>query len=812
MPQASDVGSTLRVIVTATNAGGSTAATSPQSAIVAGIPPSNTALPSISGSLLPGQTLTASNGSWNGSPTSFAYRWRDCDSAGSNCVDIAGATGSTYVVQASDVGSTLRVVVTATNAGGSTAATSQQTVLVNNSPPSNTVLPVVSGTAQQGQTLTASNGSWTGSPTSFAYRWRDCDASGNSCVDIAGATGSTYLLVAADVGHTLRVVVTATNAGGSTASTSPQTPVVAGPPPANTVLPTVSGAVRQAQTLTVSNGSWTGSPTSFSYVWRDCDASGGNCVDIAGATASSYVLQSADVGHTVRAVVTAANANGGAAATSAQTAVVTAAAWTVASSITSGQSLAGKLAWTATVAGITTGQIQAVDFYIDGVLKWSEHLSPYFFNGDDNTLDTSTLANGSHTFTVVATANDGTTATSQTIASVGSGTGNPPSNTVLPVVSGTSQQGQTLTASNGSWTGSPTSFAYRWRDCDASGNSCVDIAGATGSTYLLVAADVGHTLRVVVTATNAAGSAAATSTQTGTVAAAGSAPTNTVLPVVSGTAQQGQTLTASNGSWTGSPTSFAYRWRDCDASGSSCVDIAAGTASTYVLQASDVGHTLRVVVTATNASGSTAATSIQTVTVAAAGGGAPANTVLPVVSGVAQQGRTLTVSNGSWTGSPTSFSYVWRDCDASGGNCVDIAGATASSYVLQSADVGHTVRAVVTAANANGGAAATSAQTAVVTAAAWTVASSITSGQSLAGKLAWTATVAGITTGQIQAVDFYIDGVLKWSEHLSPYFFNGDDNTLDTSTLANGSHTFTVVATANDGTTATSQTTATVSN
>ena len=172
----------------------------------------------------------------------------------------------------------------------------------------------------------------------------------------------------------------------------------------------------------------------------------------------------------------------------------------------------------------------------------------------------------------------------------------------------------------------------------------------------------------------------------------------------------------------------------------------------------------------------------------------------------------MTASNGSWTGSPTSFSYVWRDCDASGGNCVDIAGATGSSYVLQSADVGHTVRAVVTATNANGGAAAASAQTAVVTAAAWTVASSITSGQSLAGKLAWTATVAGIATGQIQSVDFYIDGVLKWTEHLSPYFFNGDDNTLDTSTLANGSHTFTVVATANDGTTATSQTTATVSN
>src|SRR6202035_981879 len=103
---------------------------------------------------------------------------------------------------------------TATNAGGSTAATSGQTGLVLGAPPANTVLASVSGTAQGGQTLTAANGSWSGSTTSFAYRWRDCDASGSSCVDIAGATGSTYLLVAAGVGDKLSVVVAATNTGG----------------------------------------------------------------------------------------------------------------------------------------------------------------------------------------------------------------------------------------------------------------------------------------------------------------------------------------------------------------------------------------------------------------------------------------------------------------------------------------------------------------------------------------------------------------------------------------------------------------------
>src|SRR5581483_11647622 len=63
-------------------------------------------------------------------PTSFTYQWRRCDSAGATCADIAGATAQTYVLQAADIGTTLRVVVTGTNAGGSASATSAQTSLV----------------------------------------------------------------------------------------------------------------------------------------------------------------------------------------------------------------------------------------------------------------------------------------------------------------------------------------------------------------------------------------------------------------------------------------------------------------------------------------------------------------------------------------------------------------------------------------------------------------------------------------------------------------------------------------------------------
>ena len=110
-------------------------------------------------------------------------------------------------------------------------------------PPSNTSPPTVSGTVQKGQQLHAEPGSWSGStPIGFAYRWQRCNAGGGSCSNIGGATHRDYTLGSADVGHTVRVVVTASNSAGSATAASSPTAVVAAPQaPANTVPPTISG-------------------------------------------------------------------------------------------------------------------------------------------------------------------------------------------------------------------------------------------------------------------------------------------------------------------------------------------------------------------------------------------------------------------------------------------------------------------------------------------------------------------------------------------------------------------------------------------
>ena len=134
------------------------------------------------------------------------------------------------------MGHTLKVQETASNAGGSsTPASSAATSVVVPPVPVNTAPPTISGTAQQGQTLTESHGTWSNTPTGYTYQWQQCDNAGANCTTITGAKAQTYVPVAADVGHTLKVQETASNAGGSsTPATSAATTVVVPPVPVST--------------------------------------------------------------------------------------------------------------------------------------------------------------------------------------------------------------------------------------------------------------------------------------------------------------------------------------------------------------------------------------------------------------------------------------------------------------------------------------------------------------------------------------------------------------------------------------------------
>ena len=163
---------------------------------------------------------------------------------------ITNATTNGHLLRQADVGHTIRVRVTATNADGSTTKASNATAVVAaTSAPTNTSLPTISGTAQEGKTLNGDRGAWTGNPTDYNDFWVRCDKTGGSCFNISGANNKAgYLLKSVDVGNTIRFKVQAKNSDGSTFASSVPTAVIASatappPPPSATGCPAGSGPV-----------------------------------------------------------------------------------------------------------------------------------------------------------------------------------------------------------------------------------------------------------------------------------------------------------------------------------------------------------------------------------------------------------------------------------------------------------------------------------------------------------------------------------------------------------------------------------------
>jgi len=345
--------------------------------------------------------------------------------------------------------------------------------------PVNATPPIPVGSFQDGAVLSATplNGSWTNDPTSFAYQWFQVATLGGATTAIPGATGPTYSPTAADVtAGRILVQVSAVNASGAVATNSASVPLFTDAP-ANTAAPVITGPSSTAevgQTLNVNQGTWTGSPTAFSYQWFRCNASGANCAPIAGATATSYTTVQADETNTLRVLVEAT---------------------------TAGPTAVGRVVTNAT-------------------------------------------------------------------APVG---GAGPQNTVKPGITGSAQATQVLTASTGTWVspnGSPITYAYQWQECNAQGQQCVSIPGATQQTYTLQQGNIGSTIVVVVSATNNQGTQSATSNPTAVV---GGVPAGSVIPASQVTLASGNKLSIQGIDYTPnvlrSRSPFTLRVRVGDAQG-----------------------------------------------------------------------------------------------------------------------------------------------------------------------------------------------------------------------------------------------------
>ncbi len=639
-------------------------------------PPGNLVAPKISGTPRDGSTLTATSGYWSGTlPLTYAYQWRRCDASGLNCANIAGATSVTYVATAADVGSTITVVVTATNSVGSASAAAAVTVVVAALPPVLTSAPTLSGTPREGSTLTTANGAWGGTaPLTYAYQWNRCDAGGLSCVPIPGAIAQSYLLATADVGFTIRAVVTASNPAGNVPAASPQTPAivaVSAPAPPSLQPPVTAGLQLwfEADTEQYAEGQGVGTWQDKSGLGRNLTAfapsqapvfhrnfvSGRAAIEFDGVTSmlKTYsttftltqpttffiVYRSLDPDTAVRAFVFDSRNS-----TNRQI-LGRGAAGEVRMYGNNGLSASGVaypfpsfMIWNGTFNGATSslyrngvvgatgnaGGASQVGFTLGGLstsaqygydMSHSQIAEILYYSGNLNAADRQAV----------------TAWLDQKYGAIGPLV--PPAIVAAPTIAGTLQDGSTLTSTTGAWSGSqPLTYAYQWRRCDGSGLNCSDIAAATSPSYTLVPADVASTIAVVVTATNGIGVSSASSAPTGVVLAA--PPANTAPPTISGSPRETSTLTAANGTWSGTPpVSFAYEWRRCDTGGLNCVPIPSATAQTYPLVTADVGSTIRVAVTGSNVLGSATATSAQTIVVVSSTG-PPPSVSPPVTAGL----------------------------------------------------------------------------------------------------------------------------------------------------------------------------------
>ncbi|HEX4187043.1 MAG TPA: hypothetical protein VHY83_04010, partial [Solirubrobacteraceae bacterium] len=176
--------------------------------------------------------------------------------------------------------------------------------------PVNLSTPSVIGVPTDGSTLKVARGTWTGlTPMTTTYQWLRCNSTGEECSNIAGATTTAHKAVHEDVGHRLRVLVKVTNAEGSEKATSSPSSTVGPKAPVRGTNVLVSGMAQDGQLVSVSNGTWGGTPPfSFGYRWQSCVTK--ICSNIPGATGQSYRPTSSELKHQLRAVVTASNPAG----------------------------------------------------------------------------------------------------------------------------------------------------------------------------------------------------------------------------------------------------------------------------------------------------------------------------------------------------------------------------------------------------------------------------------------------------------------------------------------------------------------------
>ena len=616
--QPEDVGYLITYRVTGIHLYGSIVATS--NFIIPATLPVNIILPLIVGSSSIESRLICTPGTWDGFPApEFSYQWYR------GIIPIS-VTTNTYTIP--DLTEPITCSVTAKNKGGSVIATSIP--IIPSELPVNRLSPAIStmsGTPNGvGSRLASTDGTWTGIPAStFTYQWYRNDKL------IFLATNNTYVTQVADIEKSITCRVTGTNAVTSVVAVSDSITIRA-VAPVNSVAPVISsssvdydGNAIVGSTFTCTDGTWTGAvpaPT-FTYQWYR------GTTLLLGKTNNTYVTEAADHNQPIKCRVTGTNAGGSVAISSGIITPIEYKTFELEQNYDNGTQILTQFF----IRGLSMNDLRnpsnynAYPQYVNGaafinyakigdrlvfpgeisssflVITGITYLGPQAFFGGI-VLELYSIETPGISYNSQFSYSYNNIKVYPTIPPVSI----PPVNisSTLPVISGDTPVGSTLTSTNGSWNGFPApTFTYNWY------RGLTLLSDQTNNTYVTQAADLGQSITCRVIGANASGSSFATSN---TITPTPTPPVNTSPPIIStmtgGVTGVGSTLKTTNGSWDGIPAStFTYQWYFKTTSVSNATPISGEINDTYTIVTTSIAVEYTCRVRGTNVGGSSFATS-----------------------------------------------------------------------------------------------------------------------------------------------------------------------------------------------------------
>jgi C1A family cysteine protease len=618
-----------------------------------------TGIGAISGTPQVFYTLTAGDVSPAGA--TVKYQWLRYDSGTSSYIAISGATKSTYATTASDVDKTLIVQVTGS---GIYTGTASSTVIGPISRAELVSIGDISGKTTAKQKLTA--GDLTPEKATATYQWYSSSSSDSGYTEIAGATSNTYTTTYDDVGKYINVTAVGSGSYSGTVTSIPVGVIT------TTIgkIGKISGTLAVNSTLTA--GAMTPEDATLSYQWLRADSSSGTYTEITGATGSTYTLTADDLGKYIKVSATGTGNYSG----------------------TSTSSSAGPVKTAITGVGAISGTAQVFYTLTAGAVSPAGAEVKYQWMRYDAGTSSYVKISGATKSTYTTNASDVDKTLIVQLTGYGIYTGTVSSAAFGPIeraqllsiggISGKTTVKQKLTA--GVTAPAKATVTYQWLRSGSYDSGYTEISGATAKTYTTTYDDVGKYIKVVAVGS---GSYYGTvmSEPVGVISA-----TLSKIGKISGTPYVNSTLTA--GELTPPDATVTYQWLRADSSKDTFSPIPGATGSTYTLTADDLGKYIKVSATGTGSCSGTVTSSYIGPVKSAITGGAE-------ISGSAVVGGTLT--SGAIVPSGATVKYQWMRCSTADGTFRTISGATGSTYVLKSTELGQFIMLKITATGSYAG-------------------------------------------------------------------------------------------------------------